>query len=106
MSGPRSSVAVCDPGHVFQCVTQVKCGNVLSRSSAPVCDKRGSDPAITHPVPPCQPVKHLDDTGRSRLSIRFLPGKSFHPGSTGRDGKAIETMVNGKLGLTQADNTE
>ena len=84
MPGPRSSVAVCDPGHVFQCVTQVKCGNVLSRSSVPVCDKRGSDPAITHPamwfLPPCQPVKHLDDTGRSRLSIRFLPGKTIPSG--------------------------
>ena len=80
------------------------------RSSVAVCDKRGSDPAITHPamwfLPPCQPVKHLDDTGRSRLSIRFLPGKTIPPGSTGRDGNAIETMVDGKLGLTQADNTE
>ena len=44
----------------------------------------GSDPAITHsaiwflPSPTC--VKHLDDTGRSGLSIRFLPGKTIPSG--------------------------
>ena len=93
MPGPRSSVVVCDPGQVCQCVTREgRIRQLHIRQSGSSLPASLSNTLMTQ-----EGADYQSD---------FCPAKPFHPGSTGRDGKAIETMVNGKLGLTQADNTE
>ena len=78
-----------DPGQVCQCVTREGRIRQLHIRFLP--------PSLSNTLMTQEGGDYQSD---------FCLAKPFHPGSTGRDGKAIETMVNGKLGLTQADNTE
>ena len=72
MPGPRSSVVVCDPGQVCQCVTREgRIRQLHIRQSGSSLPASLSNTLMTQ-----EGADYQSD---------FCPAKPFHPGSTGRD---------------------